>query len=169
MTTAGGKFPDGFPSAAVISVRSLISPELLYDRNRHGVARRPTARNRQPVLARSYSNGKLDVELVRPDEERRLPGVGQGGRIAVNQGLHVLSYVAPTVGRVRAQTGSEDRDDVGRSVILLGVEWRRLEGYGVQRRRGATSACPHGENGGRERYDLHCTRRDEGLIDEDRD
>src|SRR4030095_2908672 len=36
----------------------------LLDRNRHGVARHSTARNRQPALARSYSNGKLAVELV---------------------------------------------------------------------------------------------------------
>src|SRR5262249_29236207 len=60
--------------------------KLLFDRNRHGVARHSTARNRQCVIAGFYFVRKLDVELVRSDKARRLPGVGYNDRFAVNKG-----------------------------------------------------------------------------------
>src|SRR5262249_47359496 len=152
------KFPGIFPFVAIFSASSVISPELLLDHNRHYITRSPATRNRQCVRAGSYYCGKPDVELVRPDEAWRLPGVSHGGRIAVNEGLHVRAYVAPIVGRVRAQTRSEDRDEIRRSVGQPGVEWRRLECYGVHGRRGATAVTAQGENGGRCRPNPQGTR-----------
>src|SRR5215475_4958282 len=122
----------------------------LFDRNRHGVARRSKARNRQCVIPWPYSYRKLDVELVQTREERRWSGVSYCDRTAVNPRFHTRTDVdAVNVGRVRAETRPVGCDEIGRSVSLGWAEWRRLEGEGVLRRRWAAAVRARGENGGR--------------------
>ena len=54
------------------------------------------------MFAGTYYGGKPDVELVRPDEAWRLPGVSYRDRIAVNPGYHARVDIARDVGRVCA-------------------------------------------------------------------